>query len=724
MQIMNAIAWVAKVPVPNTGVSSPTVTEAMINENLDTRKKGGIQKIKLSAADNNTEQPTETKPKRNRRRAKGKQDANAANKKKNPYNNKKKVVSVINEIHPYFELQNIDSLPANTLKIGGMCFHGDDLYVVTLSPDRSNKKPDHQGQLLRIENVLTADGKNNKLKSTVIAEGLYEPTGVAVVGSSIYVGTKTQILRFNNAVTATTPIKVADATVMIDGLSTINFHTYTIGFEEYKKDGQLYLCGNFTTAIVLGGKRDKMIPPNTDVHRGSTFYFGPVTGTEAPSQIKLEYLAGGFRTPNGVEVGPNNEVYVADNQGIFNPSNELIRIKPGSFYGHYLYNKKNVGRAAAFQPENIEAEPGGAHGQTGATVHLPQVNVARSPAQPHVIQKRTGVLAPYNGQLLLCDFTTGSMLRIFTEEVAGVWQGVAFKHSGGLADKEGNNGFTGGPNRLIEGSDGHYYIGQVGAGKLWSFNETLDGLQRFRVKPAAEVPADFNEILAVRAVDGGFELEFLKPLDTKSITAEQIIVSQNTYIPTNRYGGAPVGTEKLKVKLLTFDSSGKKATLLIDGLKDGSKKYVQKKGNYTSDNTGWVVHIQFDPKKGAKSLLYTNEFWYTLHKKIGGKDLDANQIVKASAAEKAEAKYKSLCMACHAVPTGAPNLIGILGKKQTVIKANGTQVEITVDRDYLINAIINPNSEKTLPFKDAAMAELGIKKNEAKAIVDYILTLK
>jgi len=58
---------------------------------------------------------------------------------------------VIKKIHPYFELQNINSFPKDalkisgisedTLKISGMCFHGDDLYVVTFSPDRTDSNP-------------------------------------------------------------------------------------------------------------------------------------------------------------------------------------------------------------------------------------------------------------------------------------------------------------------------------------------------------------------------------------------------------------------------------------------------------------------------------------------------------------------------------------------------------------------------------------------------------
>ena len=636
---------------------------------------------------------------------------------------RKPISSLIETVHPLFALENIDTLGTEQLQIGGMCFHGNALYVTTLSPDRLDSKPWHQGQVLRIENFARAGKSGEKLKVTTLVEGLYEPVAISVVGDSIYVGEKHRIIRFDG-LAKKDKADISSAVVLVDGISDNNFHTYTVGFEKYIKGGQTYLCGNFTTAIVKGGKRDVLDPENKDIFRGSNFIMGPLTGNEKAEDINLEYLAGGFRTPNGVETGPDNAVYVADNQGIFNPSNELIRIKPGSFYGHYLHTKN--GKASAYQPTQIDSALGSPSHQTPATVHLPQSAVARSPAQPHVIRNRTGVLAPYNGQILLCEFTMGGMLRVAMEEVQGTWQGVVFKHSGGVAKKDGNDGFTAGPNRIEVGPDGNYYIGQIGAGGLWSFNNRLHGLQRFRVKSSKEVDRSFNEILTVKAVNGGFEIEFLKPLDKKSIKAKDIKIRQWTYQPTSRYGGSPVGTQKLKAESLTFDRTGKKATLIVNGLKDGSEKYVIKSKEKSSANTGWVVHVAFNPKDRGKSLLYTKEFWYTLHKKIGGKEAGAGEIVELTEKEKIQQKYQSLCSSCHVETDagwGAPNLVGILGRKQTVIR-NGKEVQVTVDKNYIINAIVNPTAEKPKAFKDAAMPPLGLEKKEASALADYIINLK
>lgn len=626
-------------------------------------------------------------------------------------------------VHPFFALENIDTEGGDVFRVGGMAFHGDVLYVTTLQPDRTDKAAFKSGKVLRVENALHVGKAGQKLKVTTLCDWLYEPCAIAVIGDSIYVGEKDRIIRFDDGVHKST-FRPGDETVLLEGISPPNFHTYTIGFEHYRKDGQTFLCGNFTTAILLGGKRSVMIPSNPEIHRGSNFILGPVDGKEAPGSVKIEYLAGGFRTPNGIEVGPDNAVWLTDNQGIFNPSNELIRIEKGKFYGHYLRTKD--GRGAAFQPAEIDAEVGSPTVQTAATVHLPQLTVARSPAQPIVLRGETGVLAPYNGQILLCEFTNGRILRVFTEQVGGVWQGVVFQHTGGPSDQAGDNGFSAGPNRIEQGPDGNFYIGEIGAGGLWEFNGNWQGLQRFRVKSAAEVPADFNEILAVRAVEGGFELEFLKPLPRDSITLNDIKVGHWTYFPTENYGGKEESKIMLKPKLLTFDASGKKATLIVNGLKDDQDITTDPTGKRSNHNTGWVAHVEFNPHQAGKPLLHTTEFWYTLHRKIGGNPVGAGDVIALTKGEALQQTFQSLCLACHTEREGgvwgAPNLKGIVGRKQTILRA-GKAIEATVDRDYLIHAILHPDAEKALPFRDAAMPPLGLSPEAAADLADFIARL-
>jgi hypothetical protein len=136
--------------------------------------------------------------------------------------------------------------------------------------------------------------------------------------------------------------------------------------------------------------------------------------------------------------------------------------------------------------------------------------------------------------------------------------------------------------------------------------------------------------------------------------------------------------------------------------------------------------VEFEPKRDGKPLLHTREFWYTLHKKIGGGATGAGDVIALTKSEALQQTFQNLCMACHVErdggPQAAPVLKGILGRKQTVIR-DGEPVEVTVDRNYLIRSILYPDAEKTLPFKDVAMPPLGLGNDAAAELADYILRL-
>jgi hypothetical protein len=248
------------------------------------------------------------------------------------------------------------------------------------------------------------------------------------------------------------------------------------------------------------------------------------------------------------------------------------------------------------------------------------------------------------------------------------------------------------------------------------------------VKSQQEAPEDFNEILAVRVVEGGFQIEFLKPVKEDSIRLEDVEVVQWTYFPTQAYGGTDEGKTRIKPHALSFDPSRKKATLIVNGLKDDSAQYllVDGTGQKSNHNTGWVTHVKINPRPEVPPQLRANEFWYTLHKKIGGQDATGNDLIELTAEERAHQNYQSLCLSCHVQRDNgwaAPNLIGIMGRRQKVLR-DGKEIDVTIDRHYLVNAILNPDAEKSVPFKDVAMPPLGLTQQQAEAMVDYILKLE
>lgn len=626
-------------------------------------------------------------------------------------------------LHPLSKLENVYPMQDVQLKISAMAFAGEDLYVTAFTPDRTDKKPFKNGEVFKLTGLI-GNSDRSKIKATRLMGGLYEPTAIAVHEGKLYIGEKDKISRLedrNGDGLYTKDEKV----VLIDGLSQPNFHTYTIGFDIVEKEENTYLGGNLTTSVLQGGKRDLNVTVNPKTRRGSTFLLGPVTGSESPEEVDIEYLAGGFRTPNGFGIGPAGEIIVIDNQGVFNPSNEFIRIAPGSFYGHYLIKQKNT-NIAAFQPEEVDSEAGGSRYQAPATVHLPQQIVARSPTEPVILQDLKGPLAVYNGQWLVGDLTMGRINRVFLEQVEGVWQGAAFLHSGGH-DPMGRKGFTAGPNRIERGPDGNYYIGHIGDGGLWRFlpkkgeePKPLWGLQRLSFVEPDEIPQDFNEMVAVRDIVGGLEVEFFKSVTPEMLADKlRIDVKQWTYIPTKGYGGRDIGTESLKAGVTSVD--GRRVRLSIPGIRDNSPPYIKGEPPYSNENVGWVVEL----KLGGIGL-HRDTAWYTMihHQGGGAKGSLANDAASVDNDPKAFAKsmHQAVCAACHSLDgsrLAGPSFKDLIGRKQEIVR-DGKRLEITVDRDYLLRAIAQPLADVPVGYPPA-MPELDLQEKERQALVDWII---
>lgn len=629
------------------------------------------------------------------------------------------------QLHPLFRLENLYPQQKVELKISAMAFHGDDLYVTVFTPDRTNKAPFLEGEVFKVTGLI-GNSDRSKVKAHRLMGGLYEPTAIAVVNGKIYVGEKDKISRLEDR-DGDGLFTKDEKVVLIDGISQPNFHTYTIGFGVVTRKDGVFLAGNLSTSIRIGGAREFNVTVNPKTKRGSTFMFGPITGSESAETVDISYVAGGYRTPNGFAVGPEGEMIVIDNQGVFNPSNEFIRVQPGAFYGHYLM-KREDSNIAAFQPEEVDSVAGGSRHQTPPTVHLPQGLVNRSPSQPMILKDLEGPMSVYNGHWIFGDVTRGRINRVFLEQVEGVWQGAVFLHTGGH-DPQGVKGFTAGPNRIVEGPDGKYYLGHIGDGGLWRFlpgkgeePKPLYGLQRLSVKDADELPKDFNEMVAIRDILGGLEVEYFQPLTSGAFDKALYHLKQWTYIPTKGYGGRDVATEELVVAEKILSEDRKRVRLIVPGIRDNRPPYVTK-GDYSNENVGWVVEVR---SEGLD--LYKEAAWYTMIRHQGGGALEAVKDTlspKEQPMEYARAQFAAVCAACHSLDgsrLAGPSLRGIFGRKQRVIR-DGNEVEVVVDGDYLKRAISSPLSEAPAGYPPA-MPNLNLSDEEVGALVDWIKTLK
>ncbi|WP_410598558.1 family 16 glycoside hydrolase [Amycolatopsis sp. lyj-90] len=394
----------------------------------------------------------------------------------------------------------------------------------------------------------------SKVQTKRVASGLKEPMGVKYVDGKLYVSEKTRLVELND----TNGDEVADnyrtvATWPFGG----NFHEFAFGL--LYKDGFFY--ANLSVSINYGGATtDPQPAPN----RGTTIKVNKATG-------QVSYVAGGLRTPHGIGWGPEGDVFVTDNQGGWLPANKLVRVKQDRFFNHYTN-----------PPGPFDSKP-----VTAPVLWLPHNEIANSPSNMVMLSQ-----GPFAGQMVYGDVTYGGLQRAFLEKVNGEYQGAVFRLTQGLES---------GVSRISLGPDGAIYTGGIDGGGNWGQPGKLAyGLQK--VTPNGTNAFD---IRAMRAVAGGFELEYTQPLsaDTAQNLAAKYQAQQWRYQPTAAYGGPKVDEQTLSVTSASLSPDRKKVTLQVAGLK-----------------AGHVVHVRSPRPFAAESgaALWSTEAWYTLNSLVGG----------------------------------------------------------------------------------------------------------
>ncbi|MEZ4883597.1 MAG: family 16 glycoside hydrolase [Chitinophagales bacterium] len=443
----------------------------------------------------------------------------------------------LQSVHPNYEVTQ--ARPNDfTPKVGGMDFLADGRLVISTW--------DPTGSVYILDNV--ASGNPEKITTKRIASGLAEPLGLKVVDNEIYVLQKQEVTKLVD----TNGDDIIDEyrAVSQDWRTSANFHEFAFGLEY--KDGYFY--ATLATAIQSGGASTNPQIPD----RGKVVKISKETG-------KVEFIAHGLRTPNGIGIGVDGEIFVADNQGDWLPSCKILHVKENAWYG-----SRSVDFAGT---EGIEA--------TLPVVWLPQNEIGNSPSQPTYFNDGL-----YKGQMIHGEVTHGGLKRVFVEKVNGNYQGVVFRFTQGL---------EAGINRIVWGPDGALYMGGIGSSGNWQHTGGLwYGLQRMAYKEDRTF-----EMLAVRVKSNGFEIEFTEPLrNGDGWNTSDYQAKQWWYKPTEDYGGPKLDEETLPIQSVQVSEDRKKVFLELKNIKAEHVVYLR-------------IANPFISEKGHE--LWSSEAWYTLN---------------------------------------------------------------------------------------------------------------
>ncbi len=443
----------------------------------------------------------------------------------------------IEGVHPSYDLSQArpdDFFP----KVGGMDFLSDGRMVVSLW--------DAEGGVYIIDNV--SDGNPAQMTAKKIAAGLAEPLGLKVVDDEIFVLQKQEL----------TQLIDHDGDEIIDEYRTHcnawgvspNFHEFAFGLAY--KEGHFY--GSLATDILPGGAGAKVQPKD----RGRTFKISREDGS-------MELIASGLRTPNGIGIGVDGEIFNADNQGDWLPCSKIVHVTKGAFFGSRAVDYEGT--------EGLEEKP--------PVVWLPQDEIGNSPSTPLALND-----GPYKGQMIHCEVTHGGVKRVFVEKINGEYQGALFRFTQGL---------EAGANRMAWGPDGGLYIGGIGSSGNWQHGQNhWYGLQRLKFNGNPTF-----EMLAVRAKSDGMEIEFTEPLpEGIGWNKSSYSVQQWWYKPTADYGGPKLDLEDLRIVSANVSVDRKRIFLELDGMKPNHVVYIRLPYSWISE---------------AGHQLWSTECWYTLN---------------------------------------------------------------------------------------------------------------
>ena len=334
------------------------------------------------------------------------------------------------------------------------------------------------GDVWLIDNL---DDKLDRVTWHRFATGLFQPLGLKIVDDVVYVLGRDQITRLHD--------------LNKDGEADFyeNFNNDIAAFQEYHEfalDLQTDSKGDFYFAKG-GNLGDAKHPHNGNVIKVSK------------DGSKLETFANGLRAPNGMGMGPHDEISVSDNEGNWVPASRFSIIKQGGFYGH-VNNAFKTPKPTTYDnpvcwlPKNIDNSSGG---------------------QVWVTSQKWG---PFSGDMLHLSYGHCALFKVLLDKVDGEYQGgvVRFplKFDSGIMRGRFNE------------RDGQLYVAGL---NVWQ----SDGARKGAVHRVRYTGKAVNMPTKLRATKQGVELTFTSPLDEASVAdVGNWAVEQWNYKWTGNYG--------------------------------------------------------------------------------------------------------------------------------------------------------------------------------------------
>jgi len=405
------------------------------------------------------------------------------------------------------------------------------------------------------------------------AHGLHEVLGLAWKDGWLYVTQRPEVSRLEDA----------DGDGVADTFETVadgwgvsgDYHEYAFG-SKFDREGNIWVV------LCLTGSFDSKVP-----FRGWAMRVTP-DGKTVPT-------TSGIRSPGGIGFDAAGRVLYTDNQGPWNGACSLKHLVPGDFVGHpggLAWYELAPGLEKPAKPTSgsrMAAEVAKIPRLRPPAIVFPYDAMGKS-AAGIACDTSGGKFGPFAGQVFVADQSHSMVMRCFLEEVDGVLQGACFRFREGL--KSGSLAVQFAP-------DGSLFVG--GTNRGWGSRGAGDYALE-RLTWTGRTPF---EILAIRALVGGFELEFAAPADPAAAgDPASYSIRSFTHIYQSAYGSPEVDLQTCPVERAEVSADGHRVRLTVSGLRPCVVHEIKAAGVHSAES---------DAVEAGLPLLHDTG-WYTLNR--------------------------------------------------------------------------------------------------------------
>lgn len=409
-----------------------------------------------------------------------------------------------------------------------------------------------RGQVWLVENALAKDPRDARFH--LYAEGLQEGLGLSVVDGELYVLQRSELSR----------LKDEDQDGIVDRIETVandwgnsgHYHEFAFGLPRDR-------AGNFYISLnVSFGDPQWWHGRSTAPYRGWAMQITP-DGTTTP-------FASGFRSPAGLGINAEGDLFVTENQGDWMPACPIFHVREGQFFGHPASLRWTEEYEDAQRIPSDTAPPERERAQAAAWIPY---DWSRS-AGALVPDLTGGRFGPFERDLFVAEMTNGYILRAQLERVQNEYQGAVFPFR-----RE-----VGSAVRVLFAHDGTLFAGFTERG--WGGQSPGSGIGRLRWIGVTPL-----EIQRVHLMQDGFELSFTLPI-AGELKPEQVRLQRYDYDWWWEYGSPIRDLAELAVERVDLSEGGRTARIRVEGLQPGFVVRAKLTGVAAQDGTP-LLHDEF-----------------------------------------------------------------------------------------------------------------------------------